>query len=296
MICRIASLLLVALLAAPVAAEDIFVNNLGGQDSADGRAESGTSLQSGPVRTLAKALMLARAGDRIVLANTAEPYREVIGLGGPRNSGDFRDPLLIVGNGATLDGTREVPLQAWEHFQDDIFRFRPRELGFQMLYRDGRPLAQVRAARAATKLPPLKEMQWCLLQGHLYLRVEKLKHPQDYKLAHSALQTGITLYGVRRVVISDLIVQGFRYDGISAADRAVDVRLSGVTLRGNGRSGLSVGGASQVRLESSLVGDNGHVQIRVEGPGELRIEKSEVLDNTAPQLEKIHGGKVKIFN
>jgi len=38
------------------------------------------------------------------------------------------------------------------------------------------------------------------------------------------------------------------------------------------------------------------VQIRVEGPGELRIEKSEVLDNTAPQLEKIHGGKVKIFN
>ncbi|MCE9551945.1 MAG: right-handed parallel beta-helix repeat-containing protein, partial [Planctomycetes bacterium] len=254
------------------------------------------SQQSGPVRTIARALALAKAGDRIVLAKTEEPYREAVGLGGPRNSGDFRDPLTIVGNGATLDGTQPVPLEAWEHFQEDVFRFRPREQGFQMLYRDGRPLAQVHVPREIVKLPALKVMQWCLLGGHVYIRLEKLKHPLDYKLSHTALQTGITLYGVTRVVISDLIVQGFRYDGISAADRAAEVRLSGVTLRGNGRSGLSVSGASQVRLEASLVGDNGQVQIRVEGPGQLRIEQSEVLDNTAPQLDRINGARVTITN
>ena len=292
----IISLLLLAMLATPSAAEDIFVNNLGGQDAADGRAAAGSSEHSGPVRTIARALALARAGDRSVLAKTEEPYREAVGLGGPRNSGDFRDPLTIVGNGATLDGTQAVPPEAWEHFQGDVFRFRPREQGFQMLYRDGRPLPQIHVPREIVKLPPLKVMQWCLLGGHVYLRLEKLKHPQDYKLSHTALQTGITLYGASRVVISDLIVQGFRYDGISAADRATDVRLSGLTLRGNGRSGLSVSGASQVRLESSLVGDNGQVQIRVEYPGQLRIEQSEVLDNTAPRWERINGGRVTITN
>ncbi|MCE9556521.1 MAG: DUF1565 domain-containing protein, partial [Planctomycetes bacterium] len=85
----IVSLLLLALVAAPAPAEDIFVNNLAGQDAADGRATAGSSQQSGPVRTIARALALAKAGDRIVLAKTEEPYREAVGLGGPRNSGDF---------------------------------------------------------------------------------------------------------------------------------------------------------------------------------------------------------------
>ena len=70
-----------------------------------------------------------------------------------------------------------------------IFRCRARQLGFQTLYRHGRPLAQLHAPRTATKLQPLQIVQWCLLQGHVYLRAEKLKHPQDYKLADSALQT-----------------------------------------------------------------------------------------------------------
>jgi len=295
--CRLFPLWILLLLLqppAPAAAIDIFVNNLGGSDAADGRAAVGSSPESGPLRTIARALGLVRGGDRIVLAKTDEPYREEVTLSGPRHSGDSRDPLTIVGNGATLDGTRPIPPQAWEHFEKDLFRFRPRHLGFQMLYRDGRPLPQVQVPRGASKLPELKVLQWCLLDGHVYLRLEKLKQPLEYKLAHSALQTGVTLYGVRGVAIEDLIVQGFRYDGISAADRATGVVLSGVNLRGNGRSGLSVSGASEVRLISSLVGDNGHVQLRVEYPGKLRVDESDVLDNTAPRVELINGAKLLI--
>ena len=286
--------LLSLLVAAPAPAADIFVNNLAGHDAANGQAAAGSSPQSGPVRTIARALSLAAAGDRIVLEKTEEPYREAVSLSGPRNSGDVNDPLTIVGNGATLDGTAEVPVRAWEHFQGDVFRFKPRDKDYQMLYRDGRPLAQVRVAKGVEKLPTLKPLQWCLLGGHVYLRMEKLKHPLDYKLSHSVLPTGVTLYGVRRVLISDLIVQGFRYDGIRSADRAAAVRLSGVTLRGNGRSGLSVTGASQVWLSDSLVGDNGQAQVRVEYPGEVNIEKCDLLDNTAPKLEKLNGGRVHI--
>jgi hypothetical protein len=280
--------------AIPAAAIDIFVDNLGGSDAADGRAAAGSSSQSGPLRTIARALSLARGGDRIVLAKTEEPYREEVTLSGPRHSGDFRDPLTIVGSGATLDGTRPIPLPAWEHFEKDIFRFRPRHLGFQMLYRDGRPLPQIHVPPGAVKLPGLKELQWCLLDGRVYLRMEKLKQPLEYKLSHSVLQTGITLYGVRGVLIEDLVVQGFRYDGISAADRATGVVLSGVTLRGNGRSGLNVSGASKVRLASALAGDNGRMQLRVEYPGELRVDETDVLDNTAPRFELVGGGTLWI--
>jgi len=293
--CRWFLLLILSLLllqTAPVAAVDIFVNNLGGSDAADGKAAAGSGTQSGPLRTITRALALARGGDRIVLAKTEEPYREEVTLSGPHHSGDFRDPLTIAGSGATLDGTRAIPQRAWEHFDKDVFRFRPRHQGFQMLYRDGRPLPQIRVPRSASKLPDLKPLQWCLHDGHVYLRMEKRKQPMDYKLAHSLLQTGITLYGVRRVVIEDLTVQGFRYDGVNAADRATGVVLSGVTLRGNGRSGLSVSGASDVRLVSSLAGDNGHVQLRVEYPGQLRVDESDVLDNTAPRFELIRDSKL----
>ena len=70
------------------------------------------------------------------------------------------------------------------------------------------------------------------------------------------------------------------------------MRLIGVTLRGNGRSGLSVSGASKVRLESSLIGDNGHAQVRVVYPGELQVVQSEILENTAPRFKYADGGRI----
>jgi hypothetical protein len=285
--------LLLLLAAAPASAVDIFVNNLAGHDGADGRVAT-SDAQSGPIRTIRQALALVVPGDRIVLAKTEEPYRETVIIQGPLNSGTESAPLTIIGNGATLDGRAEVPARAWEHFQGEVYRFRPREKTSQMLYRDGRPLAQVHVTRSTEKLPPLKPLQWCLLGGWLYLRMEKGEHPINYKLSHSVLPVGITLYGVRHVQISDLIVQGFCYDGISAADRATDVRLSGVTLRGNGRSGLSVCGASNVLLEASLAGNNGQAQLRVEEPGAVHIRQCDVLDNTAPQLQRVNGGRVTI--
>ena len=58
------------------------------------------------------------------------------------------------------------------------------------------------------------------------------------------MPVGITLYKVRDVAIGDLTVQGFQLDGINAFDGAFDIQLSGVTCRGNGRSGiLGPGGA-----------------------------------------------------
>jgi len=106
----LATWLVLTLLAAPMASgRDIHVNNLDGDDSFTGRRAGNLSDWSGPVRSIARALELAVQGDRIVLANSGEPYRESISLAGSRHSGDVLRPLVIEGNGAILDGSAPVP-------------------------------------------------------------------------------------------------------------------------------------------------------------------------------------------
>src|SRR5690242_11981223 len=94
-------------------ARDLFVDNLGGDDRANGR-EPNSSTEAGPVKTIARALALAEPGDRIHLAKNATPYRESISLAGGDHSGFVVSPFTIVGNGATLDGSLPVPARDWE--------------------------------------------------------------------------------------------------------------------------------------------------------------------------------------
>ena len=119
--------------------------------------------------------------------------------------------------------------------------------------------------------------------------------PDDYRLSHTALTVGLTLYEVRHVVISDLIIQGFQLDGVNAHDGVYQASLMGLTCRGNGRSGISIGGASRVKIDGCLVGNNGEAQVRTEGFSRTEIIATELLDSTAPGLVKDgDGGKVTV--
>jgi hypothetical protein len=118
--------------------------------------------------------------------------------------------------------------------------------------------------------------------------------PRDYELSYTALTVGITLYEVRHVVISDLVVQGFQLDGINAHDGVFDASLVGLTCRGNGRSGISIGGASRVNLTACLVGDNGAAQVRTEGFSHTEILHCNLLENTAPAVVR-EGGLVMML-
>jgi parallel beta-helix repeat protein len=77
-------------------------------------------------------------------------------------------------------------------------------------------------------------------------------------------------------------VQGFQIDGISLANSARNVSLVSVTCRGNGRCGISVGGASSTTLDECLVGDNGQAQLLTLPCSETHIRNSRLLSNTAP--------------
>ncbi len=292
----VAALGLLTLLLAPEAiAKDIHVNNLHGDDTFTGRQTQNLPDRSGPVRSIARALRLASQGDRIVLANTAEPYREAIALSGSRHSGYSFRPFVIEGNGAVLDGSAPVAPETWENHQGPVFRFAPPRLAHQQLFLNDRPLVRVAAARQADGPPELEPLEWCLYDGHIYFSIEPdtTKLPQDYALTYAHTRVGITLFHVSRVVIRDLTVQGYQLDGINAFNSAREVTLSGVTSRGNGRTGITIGGASQVLINACLVGNNGSAQVLTLPYSETGIQNSELLSNTAPGWVD-QGGRVYV--
>lgn len=315
----LAGWLFTSLLAAPLAARDVFVDNRNGNDRNVGTTNTNSSLGGGPCRTIARALQVADEGDRIIIANTGDPYRESLTLFGRRNSGTPEHRFEIIGNGATLDGSVPVDPRGWQYVDNDVFRLTPTRTSYQQLFLDGVPLPRVPLDNNVLRAPKLRPFHWCVFERQIYLSMKQpteddLRYaaesgdellqkvytqepwkysPGAYNFSLAGLPVGITLYDVRNVVIADLFVQGYQLDGINAHDKAFSVELLGVTTRGNGRSGISVGGASQVKIAESASRYNGAAQIRTEGFSHTFISQSEVLNDTAPPLLR-EGGEVTI--
>lgn len=278
------------LFAGNAAARDLYVDNVAGDDRRDGASEKVAGVGGGPCKSIRRALELAHNGDRIFLAKTDEPYRESITFQAEKNSGLPDRPFILFGNGAILDGTQEIPRRAWEPAGGNELRFRPRSLAHHLLYLEGKPAVRKPAERGAPR-PSLAPREWCTWDNYVYFRMAENTFWNDYQLTFTALPVGITLYDVRNVVIRDLVVQGFQLDGINAHDDAVGVTLLRVNSRGNGRSGISVGGSSRVRILSSVVGGNGKAQVRTEGESRTEIEDSELIDDSGPAIDN-QGGRV----
>jgi hypothetical protein len=287
-----AMLLVVGCTAAPAQARELFVDNLAGDDGNNGELPT-PSLEGGPVRTIGRALAVAKPGDRITVAKTAEPYREQLSLSAANHSGIGAMPLTIAGNGAVLDGSAPVPANGWEFVRKQLFRFRPPRGGFHRLFLAGKPAERVAVDAATGQLPQLTATQWCSHDGYIYFATEANNAPRDYDLTYAALPTGITLYHVHDVVILDLVVQGFQRDGVNAADGVRNCRLGGLTVRGNGRSGLAVSGSSQVGCDGLLAGDNGKAQVHVERWATLDLENCNLLEGSAPAVEN-RGGRLYV--
>ncbi len=266
--------------ALPAFAGDIYVHNVLGDDRSEGRRPEPGSL--GPVRSIGRALRLAQPGDRIVLADTGQPYRESISLVGSRHSGLAGRPFVLDGNGAVLDGSAAVPAEAWQHYRGEVFRFQAPATAYQQLLLGALPAVRVPADDRAAEPPALEPLEWCLYRGAVYFAVQPGKLPGQYPLAYAHHPVGITLFHVDQVVIQDLVVQHFQLDGINAFNSARRVSLVRVTARGNGRAGVAIGGASLVAVDHCLLGNNGEAQLLTLPYSEAHVYGGELLGNTAP--------------
>ncbi|WP_254510441.1 right-handed parallel beta-helix repeat-containing protein [Anatilimnocola floriformis] len=271
-------------------AANIYVDNLAGDDRRNGLEAKSLGVGNGPVRTIAKALRLAQKGDRIILANNpGSPYRESIAISGGFHSGIATYPFELIGNGATLDGSLSLANGEWEFVSGQTFRVRPPRGAYQRLFLNDQPAEFIASQGDARAM--LKPLQWTLIQGQIYFCCEKDKIPASYNLSCCGLRTGITIYQVEDVQISDLTVRGFELDGVNAADTAYKTKLLGVVSQDNGRSGFTVGGASRVTLDQCTGTGNGNSQLRAEGYSQTTIRDCELDSKSAPALVR-DGGRV----
>ncbi len=270
-------------------ADDIFVDNVSGDDSRNGLVNKLGSANSGPVRTIGRALQLVRTGDQIIVGETGVPYRESLTVQGSRHDGVVGLPFRIISNGAVLDGTGPIPADEWERVIGDTYRYRPKLKSHQMLYFNGKPLTRGESWGA------LAPLEWALSDGWIYFCTEPDKLPGRYELNCCLHQTGITLYQCGNVEIVGLVIQGFQLDGINAHDGTESVAIRRCTLRGNGRSGLSVGGASKIRFVESISGNNYVAQVRTESQGRVNIDSCRLLQSSmyGPATEST-GGQILI--
>jgi hypothetical protein len=278
----------------PAAARDIFVSNTAGDDLFNGAAPASTEPGEGPFRTLKRALRSANAGDRIILAKTDVPYRESVSLVGSPNSGSSSFPFIIEGQGATLDGSRSVPPEAWRFVSGDIFRFQPERKQYQELFLDGVPAVRRPNPPEDGRLPKLGPKEWTMVGGWIYFCVEHGRLPQQYNLSYAYLASAFTLYKVEGVIIHDLVVQGYALDGLYLNDTRGPCLLSGLNCRGNARAGVSVVGAAKADLNACLLADNGSCQLLVEGYSGCNLSNCDVVGNTAPQWKVGENSELRI--
>lgn len=270
----------------PLAARDIYVNNVAGDDRADGSVREPIDPEHGPVRSIKRAVQLAQKYDRITLADTGTPYRECITLATSRNSGGEGFPFVLDGNGATLDGSAPIAVERWSGDRGDVLKFTPRKFTYPMLYLAGKPLTRVPVEPEAESRPELAPLEWCLFRREIYFCLEPGKNLYEYDLAEPKHDAGITLYRVQHVVVTDLVVQGFRLDGVQAADLTYDTALEHVVSRGNGRSGVAVVGASKLSLRGCLLGNNGAAQLWLEGYSQTQVFESQLLEGGSPVVRR----------
>lgn len=275
-------------------ASDLYVNNKTGSDTNSGVAPTQRGPGVGPMRSITRALKAAKAGDTIVVANTNEPYREILTLQGAKHSTNGVSPFRIQGNNAVIDGTVLVDDEAWDHSVKNVFSFKPHLLTYQQLYYRGKPLVRVQVD-STEQLADLEPLEWALLDGRMYFCAEEDRLPQYYDLAYCGHPVGVTLYNVEGVVIEDLIVQGFQLDGLNAHDNVFDATILGSTLRGNGRSGIHVGGACRVKIEACLVGNNGKAQIDCSDYCRVTIEQCDLVeDGAVPTIKAASTPRIQI--
>ena len=200
-------------------AKDIHVNNLAGDDAFSGRHDRNLSDRSGPVRTLARALEMASQGDRIILTNTGEPYRESITLTGTRHSGYSFRPFVIEGNGAILDGSAPVAADAWEHYEGPVYRFRPPRLRHQQMFLNDRPIARVAVDQNYVCVgSSFDHAEWCV-----WIRVFQAAHGK-----HFAIQAGYLVHLFQRLVeliAKSKVLLKIREDLITSEDITAPRRL-----------------------------------------------------------------------
>ncbi len=171
---RLGAAVLTSALSAGLWARDLYVNPDTGDDKANGLAAA-ASAAAGPVRSIAQGIRLARPGDTVRLGGaTYKGRREQVGFYG--RSGEAGAPIVLDGQGATIDGCEPLEPGMWQAVAPGLYRS-------DTLYRDCFHSNDEYVARA-----------YFLFNGKMNRMGRSLKGPKPPYKPPEALQPGEWTY------------------------------------------------------------------------------------------------------
>jgi hypothetical protein len=254
-------LLLTATSATP--ARDIFVDNSTGDDRFRGEALLVTAGR-GPVRTLQKAVRIAKPGDRIVVAPTGVAFQEEVvinGVGRESPTADF--PIVIEGNGAVLDGLVPIDPLFARHLGGGLYLFET-TLGpthtSDVLFVDGVP-APRGAGRWASGMPMLNPGEFAVWNGRMCYQAAPNDYLDRHTFAVSRLNVGMTIYRSNHWIIRNLHFRGYRLDGVRLHGPAQGLVFQYCKFLDNGRAGFAAYGLAEAGVQDSESLGNGKAGI-----------------------------------
>ncbi len=232
----------------PSAAGTVYVNNITGDDRANGVHPDIKGPRDGPVRTIARGLGLVQPYDQLVIANPDLPYGESLLITRGGLSGTRQFPFVVEGNGATLRGTERLPSDVWRRVGTGTYRYQPYRKGHYQLVVGGAAASEVAVARDQAEAPPLEPLQWAAVHGLVYFRVEPGKFIDQYEFEAPAREIGLGLHNARNVIVRNLRIELFRLDGIAVTGNSRNIRLENIRSTANGRAGLNVSATAEVQV------------------------------------------------
>ncbi|MFH1706882.1 MAG: right-handed parallel beta-helix repeat-containing protein [Planctomycetota bacterium] len=179
---RTARVLFVAILTAAAAATavDLFVDDILGDNARTGTAAAPGTGNAGSLRTIRRAIALARPGDTINLVPGRVYAEEVIWESA---GGTLGNPVTLAGNGAVIDGSEPCAPDGWVPVQAGVWRYAGAHATSIILVND-RAVPEYRVA------PDLAAGEFCYeFDGHQ--SVLFYRPPADAVLTDQVIEAGL---------------------------------------------------------------------------------------------------------
>jgi len=217
------------------AAADVYVDNINGLDSCDGSTDTKGAGSVGPVASLERANALLKPGARLILCNTGTPYRGSINL--TRKGGTPTAPLVVEGNGATIEGLQETKPAQWERVSEDIVFIKWEAPWGFFVVADG---ATPKWGKSATELQPGESFgDYNQHRGYFRLPAGRSIDQVKLEIATGGFGSGVLIYDASHIVVRNLRCQYFWNDGFNYGGESEDIRFESIEACYNGDEGAS---------------------------------------------------------
>ncbi len=236
-----------------------YVNPDTGDDAANGLSAI-RSAADGPLRSIAKAIALAKAGDTVDLAPRAKPYRESAVF--HNRSGEPGRPITLDGHGATLSGCEPIVPADWEPVAPGLYRnarllhTSPSVVGRYFFRFDGRMNHMGRTSKGNSlpwkKPQDLRPGEWTFQASDkaFYLKIDPARRLDDCRIEAPLRSNGVAIGGhCEHLVIRDVNATHVWNDGYNIHGTTRDILFENISAVECGDDGLSAHDDCEVRVE-----------------------------------------------